>query len=691
MDYKKWIPIPQQTAKPPFTVPSLGAAAIEGETIPRRHPKALNGFLSIPEEGIHTLYDVLVRAGKKFGSEKALGTRPLLNKHVETKVVKKVVEGKEVEEEKEWTFFELGPYAWVTFGEYVELALQVGAGLRKFGLVAGDKVHVYAATSMHWLAMAHGAVSQSMPIVTAYDTLGEEGLTSSLQATRARLMFLDAHLLKTLIKPLQKAKYLEVIVYDKEEDLVKEDLDALLEAHPSLKVISFEELRIAGEENPTDPVPPSPEDACCIMYTSGSTGSPKGVTIKHKAIVGSIAGGGVNIHNMCGPDDVYLAYLPLAHVIEYTLENCCLFWGTPMGYGSPKSLTDLSVRNCKGDLRELSPTIMAGVPAVWENVRKGVSNRVNNSPALVKHLFWGALSLKSFLLSHNLPGASILDSLIFKKVREATGGRLRFCVTGGGPISKETQLFISMVICLQINGYGLTETTSMTALCDPLQWTTDAIGGVPPTVEVKLVDYKEAGYLARNNQGEVWVRGPTVFEEYYENEEETRKAITSDGWFKTGDVGEWDANGHLRIIDRTKNLVKTLNGEYIALEKLESLYRTSAVVANICVYASPDRVKPIAIIIPAEPALLQLAKENGITEEGAALYRSKKLQSVVLKELQSKGRAGGLVPLEIIDHVIIADEEWTPQNNLVTPAQKLQRKNILQKYQKEIDAAFAGR
>jgi long-chain acyl-CoA synthetase len=140
---------------------------------------------------------------------------------------------------------------------------------------------------MHWLAMAHGAATQSMPIVTAYDTLGEEGLTSSLEATRAKLMFLDAHLLKTLIKPLQKANYLEIIVYDKDEDLVKEDLDALLEAHPHLKVISFEELRKAGADNPTDPVPPSPEEICCIMYTSGSTGAPKGVTIKHKAIVGS--------------------------------------------------------------------------------------------------------------------------------------------------------------------------------------------------------------------------------------------------------------------------------------------------------------------------------------------------------------------------------------------------------------------
>lgn len=140
---------------------------------------------------------------------------------------------------------------------------------------------------MHWLAMAHGAATQSMPIVTAYDTLGEEGLTSSLSATQAKLMFLDAHLLKTLIKPLRKASFLEVVVYDKEEDLVQEDLDALLAAHPKLKLMSFEALRKAGAENLVEPVKPTPDDICCIMYTSGSTGPPKGVTIKHKAIVGS--------------------------------------------------------------------------------------------------------------------------------------------------------------------------------------------------------------------------------------------------------------------------------------------------------------------------------------------------------------------------------------------------------------------
>ncbi len=135
--------------------------------------------------------------------------------------------------------------------------------------------------------MAHGAVTQSMPIVTAYDTLGEEGLTHSLEATQAKLMFLDAYLLKTLLKPLQKAGYLQYIVYGKDEDLVKEDVDALLNDHPDIKILSFEELRKAGAENPTSPVPPNAENICCIMYTSGSSGTPKAVTIKHKAIVGS--------------------------------------------------------------------------------------------------------------------------------------------------------------------------------------------------------------------------------------------------------------------------------------------------------------------------------------------------------------------------------------------------------------------
>ena len=241
-----------------------------------------------------------------------------------------------------------------------------------------------------------------------------------------------------------------------------------------------------------------------------------------------------------------------------------------MGYGNPRTLSDTTVRNCKGDIREFKPTILVGVPAVWEQVRKGIVAKVNSSSPIVKNLFWSALSAKSFLMSNGLPGSSVLDAVVFKKIKDATGGRLKICLNGGGPIAKDTQRFISFAIAPMLSGYGLTETTAMGAITDPMHWTDNALGDMPSSVEIKLVDYPDAGYYTTNKppQGEIWMRGPTIIESYYENEEETKAAITSDGWFKTGDIGEWDSNWHLRLIDRKKNLVKTLNGEYIALEKV---------------------------------------------------------------------------------------------------------------------------
>src|ERR1700743_2087941 len=149
----------------------------------------------------------------------------------------------------------------------------------------------------------------------------------------------------------------------------------------------------------------------------------------------------------------------------------------------------------------------------------------------------------------------------------------------------------------------------MGALNDPTEWTAGAIGSLPGSIEVKLVDFPDAGYHASNKppQGEIWIRGGSVMSGYYQNDEETKLALSEDGWFRTGDIGEFDRNGHLRIIDRKKNLVKTLNGEYIALEKLESVYRSSPVVGNICVFAAQDKNKPIAIIVPVEGTLTKIA------------------------------------------------------------------------------------
>jgi len=178
---------------------------------------------------------------------------------------------------------------------------------------------------------------------------------------------------------------------------------------------------------------------------------------------------------------------------------------------------------------------------------------------------------------------------------------------------------------------------------------------------------------------------------YYENEQETKAAMTEDGWFKTGDIGEFDSYGQIKLIDRKKNLVKTLNGEYIALEKLESIYRSAKVVANICVYASPDHIKPIAIIVPVEPVLKKTAAENkveGLSHE--ELVNHDVVNRAVLKDLQKAGQAGGLAGIELIEGVVLADDEWTTANGLLTAAQKIQRRPILKKYEHEVKKAYGS-
>ena len=519
--------------------------------------------------------------------------------------------------------------------------------------------------SAHWLAMGHAASSQSFPIVTAYDSLGEQGLRHSLVQTGSKAIFLDPNLLPTFTNALDEAKSIQYVIYNTVPEPKQADVDKLKSSYPNLKVVSFDELAKLGEDNPVEPVPPSPDDIACIMYTSGSTGDPKGVTLKHKAVVAAMAGVQTIVAPYIGPSDALLTYLPQSHILEFMFENVCLFWGGTMGYGNPKTLSDTSVRNCKGDIREFQPTVLVGVPAVWESVKKGIVNKVNSGSMIVRNLFWGAMAAKSFLMSTGIPGTGILDAVVFKKLKDATGGRLRICMNGGGPISKDTLRFISMAVAPMISGYGLTETSAMGALQEPTAWDPETLGDIPGSIEVKLVDFPDAGYFSTNSppQGEIWIRGDPVTEGYWENEKETKDAITSDGWFMTGDIGEFTPKGHLKIIDRKKNLVKTLNGEYIALEKLESIYRTSILVANICVYAAQDKAKPVAIIVPVEPALQKLASANGIKGESVEeLVHDEKLNVLVLKEIQKAGREGGLAGIEIVDGVVLAEEEWNPQN-----------------------------
>ncbi|KAL9621204.1 MAG: hypothetical protein Q9160_004337 [Pyrenula sp. 1 TL-2023] len=703
------------TKKPPYTVEVQGVEKKKGETIPRRNLRAKDKLITRPAEDVATTYENLKRAAAKYGNAKCIGTRRLIKNHVENKKIKKVVDGKETEVDKKWTYAELSEYTYMSFIEFEKLALQLGAGLRKLGMKKDDKVHLYGATryvepalnqllsifffpltqySANWLAMSYGASSQTMPIVTAYDTLGEEGLRHSLLQTKSRAIFLDPSLIPTFSACLKDATTIEYVIYNSDSQPAQSDIDKVKSINQNVTVVSFEEIRKSGEDNPVDVVTPTPEDLLCVMYTSGSTGAPKGVLLKHKAVVAAMAGVNAIVGPCFSPADDFLTYLPQSHIFEFMFENLILFWGGTMGFGNPRTLSDQAVRGCKGDIREFRPTIIVGVPAVWESVKKGIIGKVNGSSFMVKKLFWGSLSAKSFLLNNGLPGSALLDSLVFNKIKDATGGRMRLCLNGGGPISTDTQIFISMAICPMLGGYGLTETSAMGAVNNPLAWDPTVLGEIPGSVEIKLVDFEDANYYSTNDppQGEIWIRGDSIAEGYFDNEKETKEAFTEDGWFKTGDIGEFDRNGHLRIIDRKKNLVKTLNGEYIALEKLESVYRSAPVVGNICVYAASDKAKPIAIIVPVEAALEKLASSVGVKSGSLeGMLQDKKLNGAVLKEILNQGRQQGLNGIELIDGIVMAEEEWTPQNGFMTAAQKIQRKKIVEKYQKEIERAYGGK
>lgn len=297
---------------PPYSVEATGFQKVPGETIPRRHPDAKDELTLLPEPDIRTVYDILKRGKKEYGNAPAVGYRRLIKTHREVKKVAKPGNPEETVE-KVWTYPELGPYEYLSFAEYEKLACELGAGLHKLGMVAGDRLHIFAATSHYWLSMAHGASTRSIPIVTAYDTLGEAGLQHSLCQTHAKAIFLDAHLLSKLVNPLKEASEVKFIVYNDGGSEVDQDgLDRLREQHPDLGIYSFEELRKMGEDNPVDDVPPSPEDLSCIMYTSGSTGPPKGVLIKHKNIVAAVAGITVIVGPYIWAGDRLQAYLPLA-------------------------------------------------------------------------------------------------------------------------------------------------------------------------------------------------------------------------------------------------------------------------------------------------------------------------------------------------------------------------------------------
>ncbi|KAG0684012.1 long-chain fatty acid-CoA ligase [Pichia californica] len=690
-----------------------------GETAPRRNYKFKSAAVTKPKGyNCTTVYEFFNEVVSKHGkSRKCQGWRDLIDIHTETKKITKFIDGEEKIIEKNWIYYEKSDYKYITFGELQSLVNYYGKGLIKIGLNHSitDKLHIFASTSPQWMRTFLAAQSQSIPVVTAYDSLGEDGLIHSFVQTESTAIFTDNDLLVKLINPLKVAKSVKFIIHseninsnDKRNNglIYKSANDAkneILKIRPDIKFFSIDEVIQLGKDfdNEIDIHPPSPKDLSCIMYTSGSTGTPKGVVLSHENVVAGIGGVAGNIPDTTvTTNDRVIAFLPLAHIFELVFEMLVFYWGGICGYASVKTLTDVSCRNCEGDMKCFKPTIMVGVAAVWEAVKKGILSQIEKQPSKTQKIFWAAYNAKLTTQKYYIPFIpSLIDSVIFKKIKSATGGQLRLMLNGGSPINADTQRFLTNTICKMLIGYGLTETVANTCVMMPEHFEFDVAGSLVASVTVKLIDVPDAGYFAKNNQGEVLISGLPVLKEYYKNPEETKKAFEyEEGWFSTGDIGEWTSSGALKIIDRKKNLVKTQNGEYIALEKLESIYRSNKYVLNICCYADETKVKPIGIVLPNEAPVKELILSLGLDKNAKSVndieiskfLQNKKLCQELTKSIIQTGKTGGLTGIELILGIVIVDEEWTPESGFVTSAQKLQRKKILASVQNKVNDVYAA-
>lgn len=649
-----------------------------------------NELTSTPPN-VSTLHDILEHALKNYGDKDGLGYRDIVDTIIEEKEISKIVDGETKKETKKWTFYELSPYKWYSYKQVYEMAKFYGSGLIKLGLSPKDVIMIYGKTSVNWMLTAHAAFFHNISISTAYDNLGLDGLTYSVNETECKAIFVDNNLISSIKTILPDISKVNVIITNGEVDeIIKNELK---NSYPNLKISTVDETIKLGQENLVDSNLPKSDDIACIMYTSGSTGQPKGVVLTHSNVLGGAAGAYTIIKPIINHTDRYLAYLPLAHVLEFVVEFIAQYCGLALGYGSVRTLTDLSVRNCKGDIRELAPSVMTGVPAVWETIRKGVVNKVNQVSPLKRAIFKGALSLKWNLMRLGYKG-EFLDKIAFKNIKDMTGGKLRFALSGGAPIAPETQQFMSTCLCPILQGYGLTETVGMGCIQLP---TLSAMTGIigPPTsaVELKLVQVKDSSYSPDNKpnpQGELWIKGPPVLKEYFKQKELTNESITEDRWFKTGDVAEVNSEGIFSIIDRKKNIVKLSNGEYIALEKLEARYKASNVINQILVYADPKETYIVALINPLEKSLPELAKIAGLSENEHpdVICENKKVVKYILEDLKKINLQNNLTSVEMISNIRVLSELWTPENNYLTAAQKLRRNYIIEQEKQHLNEMY---
>lgn len=519
---------------------------------------------------------------------------------------------------------------WITYGQYRELAESFGKGVLDLNLAEFKSefrnyklrfLGIYAGGSTRYLIQDLACILYNIVSVPIYDTLGEEATQFVFENTNLETLVLTMKHYQKMVEMKKEGKTTNL------KNFIVIDCDSLTPqlkqegTNAGLNVYTYQEIIETGRKNPSrEWIPVGPKDIYCFSYTSGTTGTPKGVMLSQVNVASCVvcAGGLLNVTNK----DKHLNYLPMAHIFERLITLVMLINGAPV------ALFGGNIRKIKDDLAIFKPTIFVSVPRLYNKFYDAIQTKVKGATGLKGKLLRHAIKTKLENLEEDGEIThKLYDALVFKKMKAILGGRVRVMVTGSAPLDKDVADFFKIAMCCPIvEGYGQTEGTGGEFIMNIRDTTSGHVGGVLKHLEFKLVDVPEMNYThldvcpetgLSTPRGEIWVRGHAIIPGYYKNEPKNRDTFTKDGWMKSGDIAMIaQPNKRVVIIDRKKNIFKLSQGEYIAPEKLEGAYKViTPLITDIYIYGDSLKSCLIAVLTIEDANRRALAQELEVCAE----------------------------------------------------------------------------